>query len=114
MASYWWHLEDKHPLCKLGEEKKFEKKKNFCIDCGKEISKGALRCVTCAAKQQQKVAERPTREELKNLIRTKPFTQIGSQYNVSDNAIRKWCENYSLPTKAREIKMFSDEQWKDI
>lgn len=27
MASYWWHLEDKHPLCKLGEEKKFEKKK---------------------------------------------------------------------------------------
>lgn len=93
---------------------KKEKKKNFCIDCGKEISKSALRCVVCAAKQQQKVAERPTREELKNLIRTKPFTQIGSQYNVSDNTIRKWCESYSLPTKAREIKAFSDEQWKDI
>ena len=25
--TYWWHLEDKHLLCKLVEEKKFEKKK---------------------------------------------------------------------------------------
>ena len=50
-------------------------------------------------------------EELKNLIRNTPFTQIGKIYNVSDNAIRKWCDNYNLPHRASEIKSYSDEEW---
>lgn len=28
-GQYYWHLEDKHPLCKLGEEKKLKKKPYF-------------------------------------------------------------------------------------
>jgi hypothetical protein len=51
---------------------------------------------------------------LKKLIRTKPFTQIGKQFNVSDNAIRKWCDNYNLPRKVNEIKSYSDEEWELI
>ena len=91
-----------------------EKRKNYCIDCGKEICLKATRCADCAAKQQQVVKNRPTREELKELIRITPFTQIGNQYGVSDNTIRKWCVSYNLPSKVREIKMLSDEQWNDI
>ena len=55
-----------------------------------------------------------SREELKNLIRTTPFTKIGEKYGVSDNTIRKWCDKYNLPRKAAEIKKISDEDWLKI
>lgn len=60
----------------------------YCKDCGKEIWRGSERCPECQA-LQTRVVERPNREELKNLIRKLPFTTIGRQFNVSDNAIRK-------------------------
>ena len=85
----------------------------YCIDCGKEIYKGATRCAKCASKQNR-ICERPSREELKKLIRTTPFTQIGKMYNVSDNSIRKWCKSENLPSKSSEIKKYSDEEWEKI
>ena len=90
-----------------------EKTKYYCIDCGKEISKGAIRCIECSHKLLQK-ADRPSREELKKLIRTKSFVQIGKDFKVSDNAIRKWCEAYNLPKRVKDIKQFSDEEWENI
>ena len=89
---------------------KFEKKHKYCIDCGKEIDVKATRCSVCAAKQSR-VCERPSRETLKQLIRTTPFTKIGAQYGVSDNSVRKWCDSYGLPRKAAEIKKISDKDW---
>ena len=87
-------------------------KQYYCCDCGIEISKGAVRCKKCNnIIRQNRVI---TREELKRLIRTKPFTQIGAQFNVSDNAIRKWCKNYSLPTKRADIKKYTDEEWLSV
>jgi hypothetical protein len=35
-------------------------------------------------------------------------------YDVSDNAIRKWCDAYNLPRKKSEIKKISDEDWEKI
>ena len=87
------------------------KTKKYCIDCGIEIDKGATRCEQCAHLFNRKVKERPTREELKNLIRNNSFVQIGKDYNVSDNAVRKWCKNYSLPFKKTEINNYTDEDW---
>ena len=84
---------------------------NYCPNCGKKITSGAKLCSECNAILQRKVS-RPSREELKNLIRTKPFLQIGKDFNVSDNTIRKWCESYNLPKKAKEIKSYTDEEWK--
>lgn len=89
------------------------KEKNYCIDCGREITASALRCNICDRKRHR-VAERPSREELKLLIRTKPFTQIGVIFNVSDNAVRKWCINYNLPRTKKEINSYSDEEWANI
>lgn len=84
-----------------------------CVDCGKSISKGATRCNACASALRRK--ELPiTRDELKQLIRTTPFTTIAKQFNLSDNAIRKWCDKYSLPRHSREIKHYSDEEWELI
>lgn len=85
-------------------------RKCFCMDCGKPITNGAIRCVNCESKNR--ITEKPvTREELKNLIRIMPFTSIGKQYGVSDNAVRKWCEGYNLPTRKKDIKSYSDEEW---
>lgn len=92
------------------KDKKQEKKKSYCIDCGAEISSGALRCVKCSHKLQYKT-EHPDRETLKKLLREKSFVQIGKEYNVSDNAVRKWCDSYNLPRLAKEIKKISDEDW---
>ena len=55
-----------------------------------------------------------SREELKKLIRTTPFTTIGKQYGVTDNTVRKWCDKYNLPRKVKEIKSYSDEEWELI
>ena len=55
-----------------------------------------------------------SREELKNLIRTLPFTQIGIKYQVSDNTIRKWCDKYNLPRRKSDIQQYSDVEWSKI
>ena len=82
-----------------------------CIDCGKPVYKKNSRCVSCYLLYSRKVKNRPTREELKRLIRIKSFLEIGKSYNVSDNAVRKWCDSYNLPRKKSEMKKYSDEEW---
>ena len=102
-----------YQLLKENEEIKHGKK-HYCIDCGKLIqSTKAQRCEKCARKASR-IVNRPNREELKILIRTLPFTQIGRKYGVSDNAIRKWCIMENLPYKKTEINKFSDDEWEQI
>lgn len=70
---------------------------NFCIDCGKHISKNSKRCKSCAAKlQKSKVCKRPTKEILENKIKTMSNTQIGKEYGVSEASVRKWLKYYNL------------------
>ena len=90
-----------------------DSRKNYCMDCGAPITRGALRCKECEMKNR--IQEKPaTREELKSLIRTVSFVEIGRRYNVSDNAIRKWCISYGLPTRKKDINNYTDEQWEQI
>ena len=94
-------------------EKK-EIKKYYCKNCNTQISNGQVSfCKECVDKLQRTV-ERPTREELKKLIRSNSFVKIGNQYGVSDNAIRKWCKKENLPFKVSDIRSYSDEQWNKI
>ena len=89
-------------------------KRNYCVDCGKEISKNAVRCVQCDGKKKIIISERISRNELKNLIREKSFSEIGRIYHVSDNAVRRWCETYKLPRTKKEINSYTNEQWEMI
>lgn len=101
------------PSTKTKPKKEQKKEPNRCVDCGKIIGTRARRCEECDHKRQRK-AEWPQRDELKNLIRTESFSFIGKKYSVSDNAIRKWCKNYNLPTKKSEIKKYSDKEWEEV
>lgn len=88
--------------------------KHYCQRCGKLIpTKDAIHCSDCAS-LMQRVVDRPSRDELKVMIRSMPFTQIAKKYSVSDNAIRKWCDGYNLPRKVSDIKKYSDQEWEKI
>ena len=101
-------------LAILDEIQSKENKKIFCIKCNKkEVGAENKMCVECLHLSQRTV-ERPTREELKEMIRTMPFVQIGRNYGVSDKAIVKWCIAEKLPSKKTEIKNYSDEEWSKV
>lgn len=85
----------------------------YCKTCGKEVWRGNDCCPECAARKLR-VVERPNRELLKEKIRNQTFISIGNEYGVSDNAIRKWCKAYNLPTKKTNIKMYSDTEWEQL
>lgn len=87
-----------------------ERKFHYCLDCGAPIDEEAVRCRQCA-NLNNRFCDRPTREELKKLIREQSFVSIGRLYNVSDNAIRKWCDAYCLPRTKTTINKYSDEDW---
>ena len=97
-------------------QRKIIAKKYYCEDCGIEISKNSKKCISCFGKSQIKpITELPvTREDLKILIRTKSFSEIGRKFNLTDNAIRKWCDKYNLPRKKSDIKKYSDDAWLKI
>lgn len=102
LGEYWIREDIIYPIRKRQE--------NHCSICGKKIFSTSKYCTACSGIIHRKV-ERPERQELKNLIRTTPFTQIGKIYGVSDNAIRKWCQLEKLPSKSSIIKKYSDEEW---
>ena len=86
----------------------------YCVDCGAIISEAkAERCVSCA-NIAKRVCVRPDRKELKNLIRTTSFVELGRRYGVSDKAISKWCQSANLPHTKSTIKTYSDEEWEKI
>lgn len=92
---------------------KKNKQLHYCADCGADIALQSTWCPKCATKHNRiykvDIEARPTKDELLELIQTKPFTEIGRMYGVSDNAIRKWCKSMGLPTTKKDLKLNKPE-----
>lgn len=103
---------------------RFENLKILCPNCHSQTNTFAGKNVDHSnnKRQQQlknirtKILKLPpiSRSDLKDLIRTTPFVQIGKQVGVTDNTVRKWCDKYKLPRKVSEIKKYTDEEWEEI
>lgn len=88
-------------------------KKYYCPICGKEKSRYGKLCASCT-KTASRTVERPSRETLKQLIRTQTFVKIGLMYDVTDNAIKKWCAAENLPSRKKDINKYTDDEWEKI
>jgi Zn finger protein HypA/HybF involved in hydrogenase expression len=67
-----------------------------CVDCHRSVSKGSMRCKSCAKndpKKQPTKIDWPTREYLLKLTNEIGFSLAGRKLGVSDNAIRKHLKN---------------------
>lgn len=106
-----WHFDnEKYPL---RSRNYIGKKHYYCIICGKEITHKAKYCEKCAHELQRKV-NRPSREQLKQEVRTNSFADLGRKYNVAANTIKKWCRGYDLPYRSQDIKKYSNKEWDNI
>jgi len=80
-------------------KKKYTK---ICQNCGDSFEgnyRNAKYCsIKCKGEQRRKV-KRVSKEELIELIKTKPMVQIGKQFGITDNAIRKWAIGYDIDIK---------------
>lgn len=78
----------------------------YCKDCGCEITRKAERCESCSYKAARVVKDRPSKEELLQILIDEKgnFTKVGKQFGVTDNAVRKWCRTYEIPFRSSEYK----------
>lgn len=108
---YHVHPDLTYPLRKKEVIAKIKPK---CINCGCDVSVSNTHCSKCRYKLRIGLLVspvKPSKDELKSLIRTQPFTKIGKDLGVSDNAVRKWCKSYNLPYRHNDIKNYSDYAW---
>lgn len=78
----------------------------FCKKCGIAITSDSSTgyCHPCS-NFNQRVCERPSKEELINLLYKYNFLQVSKQFGVSDTAVRKWCRNYGISDKSKDYNL---------
>lgn len=74
---------------------KWKSKKFCCLECKKLYKEIGIKKDYCN--------ERVSKDTLNMLIHQYPFTTIAKMFNVTDNAVRKWCKNYGLSWKRKDI-----------
>ena len=89
-----------------------EKKHYYCIDCGKEISRKALRCKKCSNRLlNMKKLNKPSLENLLKDFKELHFlSSIGKKYQVSDHTVANWFRSYNIPYHTKELQKFLKEQ----
>lgn len=83
------------------------RKSSYCKNCGKLITNNTIHqlCRECYTKSTR-ITTRPSKEDLYQYLLSinGNFTEAGRHFNVSDNAIRKWCKYYNLPSHSIDYK----------
>lgn len=75
---------------------------HLCCDCDKQVSKKSIRCKSCASVFKHKdTTKKPSKDFLEKIIWEKPTSSIAKDFNVSDNAVAKWCTFYGIKKPPR-------------
>jgi Zn finger protein HypA/HybF involved in hydrogenase expression len=72
--------------------------------CGQIKLSSSKKCSTCnntSEKPLIRKVDRPSKEELLELLWSQSTLSLGKVYGVSDNAIRKWAKTYGIPFPPR-------------
>jgi hypothetical protein len=90
----------------IGNRKSRKLSKTKCQSCDELITRSSTHCMSCASTIVNKPKRRfdPTYDELFKVVCVDriPFTTLGEQYGVSDNAVRKRCIRLGIDPKNRE------------
>lgn len=79
-----------------------KRKVSYCLRCGKEVYRTSTFCANCLGASNQTV-KRPEPIELARLVKVYGFNEVGRQYGVSGNSIKKWCKAYKMPYHKQEL-----------
>lgn len=105
------YKKNKEDIAKYKENKKHPRIKIKCPICGNLMTKGSEKCQSCYDKERAEHV--PSKEELKDLlIKYKGnLTQIAKLFNISNNAVKKWCKKYEIDVNYyREIKEIDKDE----
>lgn len=84
-------------LNKEGAETLHGRPKSKCLICEKDIYNSGQKYCSRECNNISKTVKIPTYQELiKSFEEFNSFLQVGKKYNVSDNAVRKWCIRYGI------------------
>lgn len=86
------HIKQIYDLCPMCKNNKKLIKAKQCKNCANKANKSKIK---------------PSKEVLEKLIYEKSFVQIGREFGVTDNAVRKWCKSYGLPDRKKDISKVS-------
>ena len=87
--------QNKHEICPICNLNKKDRYAKMCIDC--------------YLKEKSKNSNIPKKDNLIELLIKYPIVKIAKIFNVSDNAVRKWCKKYKLPYKKNDIEIFKQQ-----
>ena len=88
---------------------KTEDFKKKCCDFGIPTSHNEIKLFIVDVKTR--ASRDPGKEELiKAFVENDlVFVRVGKLYGVSDNAVRKWCKKYGIPTRKKELAKYMEE-----
>ena len=76
-----------------------------CAQCGRKFVASSRHKKYCSSKcyRLAKTKTPPiTKDDLIKRLRETTFVQVGKDFGVSDNTVRKWCKKYNISTKSKD------------
>ena len=90
-----------------GQQYRREAKDILCTRCGKVLRKKTKTGLCEQCYKESLYNNLPSAEELVSILKEYKgnFSAAGRYYNVTDNAVRKWCKHYGLPYHSCDYKI---------
>lgn len=97
-----------HHVNGVSDDNRIENLQLLCPNChaltDSYCGKNKHRKEKSVVRKGEKVIDKD--ELINNFIKFNSYVGVGKVYNVSDNAVRKWCRKVGLPTTSKEMKKF--------